>query len=87
MAVPVFLAGPLLVVGEGNFATTQVGITTNEPLKAKIDHYNALSWYVDIFTCLLKNLFIYFHMVLLALPRLTRTKTPNSSPFSSTPPS
>lgn len=48
---------------QGTDILTQMGIVSNEKARVQFDYYSCLSWYVDCYTGLLKNLLIYLQLV------------------------
>ena len=42
-----------------------MGITKNEALKSKMEYLSILSWYLDCWTGVVKNILIYLHLVVI----------------------
>ena len=43
----------------------QMGLASNDGIKAKCDYYSVLGWFLDCWTVLLKNVITYIELVFL----------------------
>lgn len=57
-----------------------MGITKNEYLKGKFEYLSILSWYLDCWTALIRNILIYTHLVPLSSLRMKKRRNSSHCP-------
>ena len=63
MAIRLLHLWSLPMAVQSNNKTIQMGITKNEAIKTKFEYLSILSWYLDCWTGLIRNILIYFNLV------------------------